>query len=144
VSAASGLASARRLPLTARAALAWEIAASYAVARWRLRRDGLRPALTALRAGAPPRAVSGEREAVEVGRRLGRAVGRTLRVLPADSRCLMTSLVLTRVLARRGIESELVISVRPGERFAAHAWLERDGVALLPPDAPEAARLTTL
>jgi hypothetical protein len=64
--------------------------------------------------------------------------------MPADSRCLMRSLVLTRLLARRGIESRLVISVRPGERFAAHAWVEHDGVALLPADAPQSERLVTL
>jgi hypothetical protein len=143
VSATGGLASSSRLSLPERAALAWEIVAAYALARRRLRRDGLRPALAALRTGGGS-SVADRREAIEVGRRLGRAVGRTLGVLPADSRCLMTSLVLTRLLARRGIDSELVISVLPGEAFAAHAWVERDGVALLPPDAPEWARLTTL
>ena len=45
---------------------------------------------------------------------------------------------------QRGIESELVISVRPGESFAAHAWLEHEGAALLPPDAPASERLVTL
>jgi hypothetical protein len=139
----SRLAGASRLPLGERVGLAWEIVTTYALARRRLRRDGLRPALAALREGAAASA-SDEREAIEVGRRLGRAVGRTLGPLPADSRCLMTSLVLTRLLARRGIASDLVISVRPGETLAAHAWLERDGVPLLAPDVPEAGRLTTL
>jgi hypothetical protein len=147
VTATSGIASASPLAPLERFRLAGEIAAAYAVARWRLRRYGLRPTLAALRdagAGAAPAAALDERQTIGAGRRLGRAVTRTLGVLPADSRCLMCSLVLTRLLARRGIESELVISVRPGERFAAHAWLERGGAPLLPPDAPESARLTTL
>ena len=126
-------------PLTARAkvALACEIAAAYAVARWTLRRRGLRPALARLRAGAERGARPGsERDRMAAGIRLGRAVSQTLRVLPVDSRCLMSSLVLTRMLARRGIESQLVISVQPGEKFAAHAWIEHGGLALLPADAP--------
>lgn len=65
--------------------------------------------------------------------RLGRAVERVLAWTPRRSRCLVQSLVLTRMLARRGIESSLVIGVAAGESFAAHAWVEADGVALLPP-----------
>jgi hypothetical protein len=145
VSGARGLSAARPLPLGARLALAVEIVAAYAVARRGLRRRGLRDVLRELRSanGGPP-AGADAGDPLAVGRRLGRAVRRTLGVLPADSRCLMSSLVLTRLLARRGIQSQLVISVRPGERFAAHAWVEHDGAALLPPDAPESARLTTL
>jgi hypothetical protein len=126
-------------PLSARAkvALAGEIAAAYAVARWSLRRRGLRPALARLRAGGAGGARSlSERDRMRAGVRLGRAVSQTLRVLPVDSRCLMSSLVLTRMLARRGIESQLVISVRPGEKFAAHAWVEHGGLALLPASEP--------
>src|SRR4051812_21775023 len=109
------------LPPLGRLRLAGEIAIAYVVARWTLRRRGLRDALESLRTAGPPE----EREAgapgrANDGRRLGRAVSRTLGAMPADSRCLMCSLVLTRLLARRGIESRLVISVRPGERFAAH------------------------
>ena len=66
-------------------------------------------------------------------RRLGRVVGRTLRVMPTDSRCLIRSLVLTRVLARRGIPSRLVIGVRTRSGFEAHAWVEHDGTPILPP-----------
>jgi hypothetical protein len=121
----------------AKAALTAEIALAYGVARWTLRRHGLRSALATLRAGlehgASPEPA---RDRLIAGVRLGRVVSRTLRVLPVDSRCLISSLVLTRMLARRGIESELVISVRPGEKFAAHAWVEHGGVALLPADAP--------
>lgn len=63
---------------------------------------------------------------------LGRAVTRVLAYAPPRSRCLVQSLVLTRMLARRGIESSLVIGVTAAGDFAAHAWVETDGVALLP------------
>jgi hypothetical protein len=118
-----------------------EVVATYLQVRLALRHTGLRNALETLRA---PGAVTGAGNPVRTGRRLGRAVGRTLAVLPADSRCLMQSLVLTRLLARRGIETRLVIAVRPGERFAAHAWIEHDGVALLPAIAPAFEHLATL
>ena len=58
---------------------------------------------------------------------------RTLTLLPTDSRCLMRSLVLTQLLARRGIESRFVLGVRSGAEFKAHAWVERNDVPLLPP-----------
>ena len=140
---AGGLSSAAPLRPAARVALALEIVAAYGVASWTLRRRGLRDALATLRAGPQSAPLAPPANPVAVGRRLGRAVRRTLGALPADSRCLMSSLVLTRLLAKRGIESELVISVQPGDRFGAHAWLEHHGAALLPPDAPE-SRLTTL
>lgn len=126
-------------PLSAREklALTGEIAAAYAVARWALWRHGLRETLATVRSGLARHArPESEHDRLVAGVRLGRAVGATLRVLPVDSRCLISSLVLTRLLARRGIESELVISVRPGEKFAAHAWVEHGGLALLPADAP--------
>jgi hypothetical protein len=130
-----------RLGPIARVALACEILASYARVRLALRQRGLRGALAVLRSpagsvrsGAP----------VATGRRLGRAVARTLALLPTDSRCLMQSLVLTQVLARRGIETRLVIAVRPGERLVAHAWIEHGDEALLPAGAPAFEQLVTL
>lgn len=63
---------------------------------------------------------------------LASAVQRTLRVLPADAKCLTESLVLTGLLARHEIPSSLVIGVRPGDDFIAHAWVEYRGRALLP------------
>lgn len=133
----------QRLDFADRARLVCEIAAAYARARVCLRRLGLRGALEALRS-APEGPQRAGADSVETGRRLGRAVVRTLAVLPADSRCLMRSLVLTALLARRGIPSELVIAVRPGESFAAHAWVEHEGMALLPPGAPAFAPLVAL
>ena len=75
-------------------------------------------------------------------RRLGKVVGRTLGVLPTDSRCLIQSLVLVRILARRAIPSKLVIGVRRSSEFQAHAWVEHEGQAILP--AGEYTRLTEL
>lgn len=141
---ARGLSAAKPLGGPARATLALEIVAAYGRARWALQRRGLRDALRSLRSRPAGSAALDPDDALAVGRRLGRAVRRTLAVLPADSRCLMTSLVLTRLLATRGIDSQLVISVSPGEKFGAHAWLEHQGAPLLPPDGDESARLTTL
>jgi Transglutaminase-like superfamily len=44
----------------------------------------------------------------------------------------MRSLVLVSLLARRSLPATLVIGVLPGERFAAHAWVELSGRPLLP------------
>jgi hypothetical protein len=125
----------------AKVALVAEIFAAYARVRWDLRRAGLKATLASLRArpAAAPRD-----EAIALGRRLAPVVARTLSVLPTESRCLMRSLVLTRLLATRGVPKKLVISVRPGARFAAHAWIEYRGVALLPADAPAFEHLVTL
>jgi len=49
--------------------------------------------------------------------------------------CLERSLVLWWLLARQGIASQLRIGVRrTGEKFEAHAWVERDGAAIGEPD----------
>jgi hypothetical protein len=133
------------LGAAAKVRLAVEIVGAYVRARRHLRRDGLRAALQTLRRPGTPRppvlASAGD---LDTSRRLARAVVRTLHVLPADSRCLMQSLVLTRLLARRGIDTQLAISVRPGSDFAAHAWVEHDGVALLPGESPAFERLVML
>lgn len=65
--------------------------------------------------------------------RLGRAVTLTLKLLPTDNRCLIQSLVLTRMLSRRSLASSVVIGVQTGEEFSAHAWVEYRGVPVLPP-----------
>jgi hypothetical protein len=68
----------------------------------------------------------------QAARRLGKIVGKVLRVLPTDSRCLIRSLVLVRILSRRAIPSTLVIGVRKESDFQAHAWVEHDGEPILP------------
>jgi hypothetical protein len=64
--------------------------------------------------------------------RLGKMVERLLTKLPTDDRCLIRSLVLLRLLGRRGIPARLVIGVRAGGGFGAHAWVEYDGRPILP------------
>lgn len=132
----------QRLPPAAKVALGVEVAAAYLRARRGLRRDGLPATLVRLRSVEAEVVPTGD--PVATGRRLGRVVSRTLAALPADGRCLSQSLVLTRLLASRGVESRLVIAVRPGEEFAAHAWVEHDGVALLPPGSERFEELVTL
>ena len=121
-------------------ALAGEILAAYVRARWLLRGHDLPHVLAHLRA-APHR---GRAEPAIADERLARAVHRTLGTLPADSRCLMQSLVLTRLLARRNRPAKLVIGVSPTGAFTAHAWVERDGVPLLPTGEDEFGRLAEL
>lgn len=116
------------------ARLATEALTAYAYVRWMLRRRSLPSAIEALRRPlelerAQP---ASERTEILTGARLGWAVTRALSPLPSDTRCLMRSLVLTRLLARRGIPAKLVISVHPGEALGAHAWLEHHGRPLLP------------
>jgi hypothetical protein len=50
------------------------------------------------------------------------------RHLPWHSTCLERSLVLRRLLAKRGLDTELCIGVRKErETLQAHAWLEKGG-----------------
>ena len=120
--------------------LGTEIVRAYARARWWLGRTDLPRTVSVLRAHERSRRARAIDPTIE-GMRLGNAVGRTLRHLPFDSRCLMRSLVLTSVLARRDIDATLVIAVRSKPRFAAHAWVEHDGVPLLVPAGPPFRRL---
>jgi hypothetical protein len=76
---------------------------------------------------------------------LGRAVRRTLAVLPADTRCLTQSLVLLGLLARRGVRTTLVLGIEStSEAFGAHAWVEHDKRPLLPPGTDPSKRLAEL
>jgi hypothetical protein len=80
----------------------------------------------------------------DLASRLGRAVYRTLRILPTDSRCLVQSLVLSRMLSARGIPSTLVIGAHSRPDFTAHAWVEHDGRPVLPPRGYQDSRLVEL
>ena len=123
--------------------LANPIVRDYVRIRWLLRRRELPELVAALRAqgGAELKADGDE---ILTGIRLGRIVGKTLGALPADSRCLVRSLVLTSLLSRRRIASTLVIGVQADPDFAAHAWVECAGLALLDPGETEYTRLTEL
>jgi hypothetical protein len=123
------------LPPRRRVLLAFEILATYFWVRLRLFRTEFPTALIGMRdGGRPPE----ERLAHELrvtylrAARLARAVQRTLRFVPADGRCLMQALVLTALLARRGIYTKLLIGVNQGDEFQAHSWVEYSGYALLP------------
>jgi len=134
-----------RLSLGSKARLAAEILSTYARARGLVRRADLPRALSTLRrpvsAGHDLPLPDGARD----GQRLGAAVVRTLEALPLDSRCLMRSLVLVALLARRGVHGSLVIAVRPSEaQLDAHAWVELEGRPLLAPADHEHGRLVTL
>jgi hypothetical protein len=112
--------------------LAGEIVTAYVDARRLLRRRPLPETVAALRQGAGDGRDAGG-EALPLARHLASATVRTITMLPADSRCLMRSLVLIRLMARRGLGSTLVLSVSPRRpRFEAHAWIEHAGVPLLP------------
>jgi Transglutaminase-like superfamily len=135
----------RKLSPREKAALAVEILGAYRLARRQMRGGDLRSALAALRGSPPPpEPAAAEPQGLAEWTRLGRVVGRGLGLLPGDSRCLVQSLVLTQLLAARGVGSSLVIGVRPGERFGAHAWVEVGGRPLLPPGGDSFARLVEL
>jgi hypothetical protein len=134
----------RAFPPLVKAALAAEILRAYLQVRWHLWRTDLPRTLAAARAGRVEPAARGRRESLVLGTRLGQAVGRTLRLLPTDDRCLLQSLVLTRLLADRGVESALVIGVVVEPELAAHAWVESDDVPLLPTSGSAYARLVRM
>jgi Transglutaminase-like superfamily len=148
-----------------RARLAGEIAGSYLCARRALRRAPISAVVTELRlhgSRSPPHR-SGDRliaphdrliaphdplvrarDPLVEARHLGSAVTRTLALLPGDTRCLVRSLVLTRLLARRGIPATLVIATRTTPSFAAHAWVEHAGRPVLPPGDRSFGRIVEL
>lgn len=138
----------RSLRLAGKLRLAAEIVTTYTRVRWTMRRHEFAGVVSILR--RPPRATwiarllpNGRAD----GRRLGAAVVLTLERLPlVDSRCLMRSLVLLRMLARRGVAGNLVIAVRPQEDLTldAHAWVEIDGQPYLVPAGVDWGRLLTL
>lgn len=121
----------QRLSKAQKLSLAAEIAVAYVRARRRLKSGSLRAIAVAMRATARPQPVPSE-DGYAMGLRLGAATTRVLGALPRDPRCLTKSLVLTALLARRGIAATLVIGVRT-DPFAAHAWVEQGGRPLLPP-----------
>lgn len=113
----------------------------YVRARRELSAAPIEQTLARLREGAP-----GGRSLAQLAeaRRLASATARTLAYLPGDTRCLVRSLVLTRVLARRGIESRLVLAASTEPEFLAHAWVECAGVPVLETGGGRFARLAEL
>jgi anti-sigma factor RsiW len=112
-----------------------------------MRRHDIRTIVAAIRvqsAARPAPAAPGSLEARMVAIRLGAAVRRTLGLLPADSRCLVQSLVLTRLLSARAISSTVVIGARAEPAFSAHAWVEHEGHPVLPPRGFDESRLVEM
>jgi hypothetical protein len=132
-----------RLSNTARARLAIEILAAYAQSRRALRRAPIETVVAGLRSRSPA-AAEPAADSLREARRLGRAVGRLLSHMPGDTRCLIRSLVLTRLLASRGVEAKLVIGARTTPEFLAHAWVEHDGKPVLDPGDEPFGRLVEL
>ena len=134
------------LGLLERLTVVIEVLATYCRVRWTFSRRGLADAVRILRSepiDSPPRRPDDEDAFVPV-ERLAYIVQSVLRLLPTDSRCLMRSLVLTRVLARRGLSSSLHIGVATDPQFAAHAWVEYGGRPVLPNYAGAFSRLHEL
>jgi hypothetical protein len=126
-----------------KARLAGEILAAYVGVRRTMLRRQLPQVLVRLRSGSRS---NGRRPPVSPDDPwpVAMAIPKVLGPLPADSRCLVRSLVLLTLLERRGISTRLVIGARMAPEFAAHAWIERDGEALLPTGGGEFQRLVEL
>lgn len=143
--ASTSVGSPERLPLGAKIRLAAEVISVYARVRWLLlRRVSLPLTLAGLRGGSERADIPPSVASIRVGFRLARIVNRTLGALPADSRCLVRSLVLVALLARREISSTLVIGVQVDPSFAAHAWVEAGDRPLLPTGGGRYTRLLEL
>lgn len=132
-----------RLSQPERVRLAVQILAAYAQARRELRRAPIADVVASLRSESSPARPATE-STLEEARSLGWVVARTLAHMPGDTRCLARSLVLTRLLARRGISAKLVIGARGGPDFLAHAWVEHAGDPVLDPGDGSFGRLVEL
>ncbi len=129
----------------AKARLTAEVVATYLRVRLAMRGGDAEVAVRELRSRAESTRVDfdAEGDGVVVAWRLAKASRRVLFNLPGDSRCLFRSLTLMSMLERRGVPQRLVIAVRP-RPFAAHAWIEVDGQAVLPDADPGYERLLEL
>lgn len=74
---------------------------------------------------------------------LGRLTKIAGRYVPANGTCLRQSLLVWWLLRRRGLPADLRIGVSKGEVFAAHAWVELDGLPVND-EADVGERLTPL
>ena len=68
---------------------------------------------------------------IEQARQASRAVAIAARYGPYRANCLKRSLVLLRVLRRRGVICELKLGAHlEGGDLSAHAWVQHDGIVL--------------
>ncbi|MGI8801073.1 MAG: lasso peptide biosynthesis B2 protein [Solirubrobacteraceae bacterium] len=135
----------RGLGRLGRVGLAGEIVVTYLRITRKVRRTTVSAVLRDVRDASLERAAPACAAEADAAR-LARGTVRVLRRLPGDTRCLSRSLVLSALLARRGVASRVVIAVRGAgaDDFGAHAWVEIDGQVLLAPGAPGDARLVEL
>jgi hypothetical protein len=119
-----------RVGVRARIAFIAEVLGTYAHVRRLLAGHGITEVVGRLRDGTPDRL--DHETACRLAERLYRPVRRTLRPLPFDTRCLMRSLVLLAMLARRGAHCQLVLAAEARQGFAAHAWISHAGRPILP------------
>ncbi|HMC49587.1 MAG TPA: lasso peptide biosynthesis B2 protein [Solirubrobacterales bacterium] len=131
-----------RLSPWAKARLSLEVMSTYLRVRWAMRGDDAEEAVRLIRkqAAGDPVEFDAEGEGLVAAWRLARATRKVLLNLPSDTRCLFRSLTLMSMLERRGIAQQLVIAVRP-KPFAAHAWIEVEGQAVLSDADPGYERL---
>jgi hypothetical protein len=114
-----------------KAVLTAQVLREYVPALRTVRRNDL-PAMVRAARDVPPTSSAGPGDPYWVARRLSEATMRILRLLPSDSRCLVRSVVVLRLMARRSLQATLVIGVHPGADFEAHAWVEHCGRPVLP------------
>lgn len=80
----------------------------------------------------PERAATGLSPALlQLADRVGRATERAGRWAPWSPRCLERALTAALLLRVRAIPCRLVLGVKAGEAFGAHAWLEVHGRAVV-------------
>ncbi len=101
-----------------------------------LRVRGFGATQRALQKFIPPRKNCPPVAADELCALMSRMVLAAARNSPIPSTCLERSLSLWWLLARQSVTTQFRIGVRKdGEKFTAHAWVERQDVALGEPDA---------
>ena len=118
--------------LPVRLRLVAEVLAAYAPLYRSMRRDSIETTVASARDARGRRSRLPGEDPDVLALRLGHVTSRTLALLPTDHRCLVRSLVVLRLLARRSLAGTLVIGVRRTETFAAHAWVEHGGQPILP------------
>jgi hypothetical protein len=118
----------RSLPLVTKARLAARIGGTFVLVHWRLRRAPLPLVVRSFGDG------NGEGGSKLEARRLSRIVHGTLHLGPLRPRCLVSALVLFRLLRAQGDPAELVIGLpREPRDKDAHAWVEIDREDVGPP-----------
>jgi hypothetical protein len=121
-----------------------EILRIYLRVRWLMWRRPLPEVVERLRVRCDGSPIEETDSGANGGWRYAVSVVKTLRLIPLDSRCLVRSLVLLAILARRDAATTLVIGVRSEPEFGAHAWIEDHGWPLLEPGDTEQGRLLEL